>query len=248
MTAQHPNRRPGRPKGQVNSVRTEGTSSARVGDSARTIRTIGTFSVAGRDSGIGGNYSQKCSVCNNKYIIQISELLTLGRGYKMILGALPDEVSDPESRWYLTTDMLRHHVRSNHLPLRDVALQSIITDRMEALGRSIEEHNGIVTDHVVLGRLMMDRYFGHLARNPNWVPETAAVVTVMKMFADAEKEGRQSIDTAVYNQVLAVMVEVIRSVVPNQFEEIMHRVGNNPIVQAVMKEQERQHQQALPSA
>ena len=62
--------------------------------------------------------------------------------------------------------------------------------------------------------------------------------SVMKMFADAEKEGRQAIDTTVYNQVLGVMIEVVRSVVPDHFEEIMHRVGNNPVVAAILREQQ----------
>lgn len=245
MTAQHPGRTPGRPKGSVARVSTRG-STARAGDSARVTRTIGTYGTAGRNtSNIVGNYSQKCSVCNSKYLQEIHELLLLGRGYKMILEAIP-ELNDPDSRWHLTPTMLRHHVRSNHLPLREIAIQTIYSERMEALGKAIEDHTGIVTDQVVLGRLIMDRYLTHLVKNPNWVPETAAVVSVMKMFADAEKEGRQSIDTTVYNQVLGVLIEVVRSVVPDHFDEIMHRVGNNPVVLAILRQQQQQAE--LPSA
>lgn len=240
MTAQHPGRRPGRPKGTVVQLRpATASSSARTSDSARVTRPFAPGQTSGRaNSLIGRNFRAGCAVCQSPYIIQITEGLVLHRPLRMILEALPPTVSDPEHPHYLTYDMLRHHKRMDHSSLRDLHLDMIYTERAQALGRTMEDAESLALDHVILGRVMMDRYFTHLIENPHWVPETAQVVAVMKMFADAEKEGRQSIDTAVYNQVLGVMIEVVRSVVPDHFEEIMHRVGNNPVVAGILREQQ----------
>lgn len=244
MTAQFPGRKPGRPKGQIDSVKTRG-STTRVGDSARVTRSVATYEIAGRSVVLGGNLSARCSVCKNKYIFEVQEQLLLMRGYPAILASLPEEVRDPESQWHLTVDMLKHHVKAGHLPSRDVAVQTIMTDRMQALGKAIETHHGVMTDHVVLGRTVINRYFEFLMKNPNFVPEPAQVTAMVKMFAEAEQQQAQSLDASVYNQVIGVMVEVIRSVAPDSFDEIMHRVSSNPILLAIMEQQKQQQAAAL---
>lgn len=239
MTAQFPGRGPGRPKGQVDSIKTQG-STTRVGDSARVTRSVATYEIAGRSVVLGGNLSQRCSVCKNKYIFEIQEQILLQRGYPVILASLPEEVRDPESQWHLTIDMLKHHVKAGHLPARDVAVQTIMSDRMQSLGKAIESYHGVMTDHVVLGKTVINRYFEFLIKNPDFVPEPAQVTAMVKMFSDVEQQQAQSLDASVYNQVIGVMVEVVRTVAPDRFDEIMHRVSSNPIITAIMEQQRQQ--------
>lgn len=231
-------KKPGRPKGQTFDIKTRGSSALTTGDSSRVHRTIATYEMAGRES-IHGKWTPRCRVCNHRDLLSINEMLLFTHGHKLIIEMLPEDVRDPDSRWYLTSDMIRHHQRAGHLPTREIAIQTMIDDRMQQLGKSIENFHGVAADHVITGRLMVTRFYEHLAKNPNWVPDTGSVVSVMKMFADAEKSQQQSVDTAAYNQVLAVMIEVIQSVVPDRYEEILHRVSNNPIIAAIAREQQQ---------
>lgn len=229
----------GRPPGSTFNV-IGGGAGARTSDSARGMRAIGSGTIAGRDATRLDRSSAKCAVCNSPHIVRISEMFLLGHGPKLIMKSLPTEVSEEGHPHHLTVHMLKHHFRSNHMVQANaIATKVILEDRMEQLGLVVEEFEGLVADRVVISRVMMQRYYEALVTNPNWVPAASDVIQVMKLYGEIEAKEATSIDTAAYNQVIGVLIEVIKSVAPEKFDEIMHRVSTNPLVMAIAHDHER---------
>jgi hypothetical protein len=136
--------------------------------------------------------------------------------------------------------MLVSHMQAGHLPAKQVAVNAIISDRMQQLGKAIEDGESIVLDHVILGRLQMDRYFTGLAKG-EVIPSTSEIIQVMKMFAQIEAaQTAPTVDTAVYNQVISVMIDAVKAVAPDEFDIIMHRVSENPVIKGLMVERQKQ--------
>jgi hypothetical protein len=242
MTTDRPKKR-GRPTGSTFDVRPATASSdvRRAGDSARVVRLPVAASISGGRS-LHFEYSHKCKVCNSPWILEITEMLCCSRGYQMILKSLPSEVRDEESEWHLTTRQLRYHVEQGHIPREGILQDALVTDRLKSLGQSIEEMVDSAADHVLMHRMNLVRQYEFMAKNPNALPSDTQVLASLKFFADAEEKKGATLDASAYNTVISVMIEVIKSVAPDRYDEIISRVSENPVLRAIQIQRDSQEQ------
>ena len=175
--------------------------------------------------------SHKCRVCRSPHRALIDQQLLYSRGYKAILRMLPPEALEGDEP--ITTASIKNHCNSGHTTVRVRAANLAAEERAKEIGLSLEDTDATIVDFMTLGRAMMDRYYQHL-QDGEVVPSGSEVVQVMRMFSALEAMGGGSVDSLAYLQALQVVLDAIRSVVPDRFDEIMARVRTSPVMQGII--------------
>lgn len=175
---------------------------------------------------------KKCRVCQSPYRFDIEKKLLAGVGQKTIAEQLPEENNYGDER--ITPKHISNHIHAqpSHCLPRVAALQLLVDARQQQLGRNAEDAVGFLADYYIAGNMMIQTYFERLM-NGHELPSGGEVVSLIKLFADMDRETKGGLDTAAYNQLFMTMLDAVRELAPGAYERIVHRVTSNPIAQAL---------------
>jgi len=179
--------------------------------------------------------SPKCRVCQSPHRSLIDRQLLYARGYKAILRMLPPDAVEGEAP--ITAASIKNHWTNGHTTVRVRAAQVAAEERAKEIGLALEDTENAVVDFITLGRSMMDSYYQAL-QDGNTIPNGSEIVQVMRMFAQLEAISGGSLDASAYQSALQVVLDAVRTVVPDRFDEIMGRIRSSPVIQGIIAQRE----------
>lgn len=189
--------------------------------------------------------SKKCRVCQSPFRSLIDRELLYSRGYVAILKLLPAEAVEGESP--ITAASIKGHWRSGHTTVRVRAAQVAAEERAKEIGLALEDSENAIVDFMTLGRSMMDTYYRAL-QDGTVLPKGSDVVQVMRLFASLEALSGGSTESAAYVSALQVVLDAVRAIVPDRFDEIMARVRMSPVIQGIMARRAQEASAAIEVA
>jgi hypothetical protein len=200
-------------------VTTEPVSAGRVG------RSLIAYRIAGREYPM--TVVSQCKVCMSPHRFDIEKELVSGRTYKKIAEGLPDGA---EISWRNVKD----HFRNNHLPLEVSATREIVENQAEAMGKSIEDHNGTLVDGITMASLVVQKAFERLAHG-QIAPDLKDGMAAAKFLADLGiYDGEGGMDQQAIIEAFMQYHEAAQSVMSDeQFARFGAALERNPVLNAL---------------
>lgn len=202
-------------------------------DEARTVHvpTPVEISLGGRR--YPWRHAKGCKVCNCESRFEIEEQLLIGRSYASILRGLPDQYCEG-GPLALNVQNLKDHVK-NHMPVDVTVSRAVIEQRAEEVGRALETMEGTIIDAYSVASEVMRLGFERVMKGEIKVGLDHTILAT-KMVADMDEKAAEnsSVDSAVYVQLVTLLLQHVRSVMTSeQFNDLSSAFRTDPVFSAL---------------
>lgn len=168
-----------------------------------------------------------CLTCQSSYRIEIENALLKGYSYASISRSLPQA--------QLTSDNIFDHVSRGHLPLDEHLRRVVIEQRATELGRDIQRAEGVLTDHIALARLGVQRVIERM-QTGDLDPTIADGIQFANLLLRLDEFAGESVDQQAVASSFMAFFEAAKSVMdPAQFTRFGRLLERNPVLNALSK-------------
>lgn len=183
-----------------------------------------TYRVGGREYPMRTN--RRCKVCQSPYRFDIEEALVLGRTYRRIAEALPEDAE-------LTKENIRNHYHNQHLPLDASVTREIVEARAAAVGKKIEDGVQSLVDGLTLAEVVVQKTFEAIARG-ELSPEIRDGMAAAKFLADLGQYEDGGADMGAITEAFIVYHEHAQEFMsPEQFQAFGEALDRNPVLKSL---------------
>ncbi len=196
------------------------------------------FRAGGNEVPYRKNLHPKCRVCRSPYVDDLEEFVVIkGLTYKQALSLLPPPDESIGQR-ALSVHSMSEHFGNDHLDRDLVITQSIKAERAAQLGRSLEDHAGLIVDGITLLRTVQQKTFEDIASGKQ-KPDIKEGLAAVKMLADLgeyDGGGVSGLDVQSVIDALMAYHEAAEEFLPaDSYAAFNERLMANPILQALAK-------------
>jgi hypothetical protein len=177
----------------------------------------------------------QCHTCMSPYRLEIERYLIEGHSYQGIADTVAGWPVKPNQRWRHPVAVgIRHHVVSKHMPLGPTAERALIEQRSQEIGRSLEDYQSSLVDHVAANQIVIQRGMARMASGA-LEPSMSDLMTAIRNQQAIEQAAEGGVDSAAWQEALVAYMEVAQKFIP---AELLHAYGNalsqHPVLRAMM--------------
>jgi hypothetical protein len=178
-----------------------------------------------------------CKTCQSPHRMAIENELLQARSYTSIAKSL--EGLDAGHLGHPSPEGISDHVKRGHIPLPVSAKRRLIERRAKDIGRSIEESEESLADHVTLAQMVVTRGYERLVSG-EIEPNLTEALAAGKFLHEVEKSVGGGVDESAWRDTLMVYLEVSRQFIPQEkWAEFSRSVGSHPVIKAMVEAQQK---------
>ena len=168
-----------------------------------------------------------CLTCQSPYRVEVENALLKGYSYASIARSIPQ--AD------LTANNIFDHVSKGHMPLDEHLRRAVIEDRAQELGRDIQRAEGVLTDHIALARLGVQRVIERMQMK-EIEPGISDGIQFASLLLRLDEFAGETVDQQAVASSFMVFFEAAKSVMdPAQFARFGKLLERNPVLSALSK-------------
>jgi hypothetical protein len=187
----------------------------------------------------GQQYPRKtvsqCHTCMSPYRLEIERYLIEGHSYQGIATTVGGWPVKPNQRWgHPAAIGIRHHVERKHMPLGPTAERALIEQRSKEIGRSLEDYQSSLVDHVAANQIVIQRGMARLAAG-SLEPSMSDLMTAIRNQQAIEQAAEGGVDSATWQEALVAYMEVAQKFIPAEMlNSYGQALSQHPILRAMM--------------
>lgn len=191
------------------------------------------YRVGGREYPLKTN--PNCYVCNSPHRVQIEEGVLKGYSYASVARGLPDRT--PDEVIQIQPRHISDHVKNRHLPMDLVVRRAIMEERATQIGKSIEDAETAIIDHIGFARLGLQRVVERMAAGeikPSMQDGIEFAKILLKLDEIMGDQG--GVDQQVIFRGFLSYMQAIQGVcTPDQVREIGKRISRDPVIRGLLQ-------------
>lgn len=186
--------------------------------------------------------SPKCSVCQSLFRLQIENELILGRSYRGILRDI--ENLDHGGRRVPSVASLARHAQ-DHLPINKAVERRLIERRAKAMGKSIEDDEGSIIDHITVAEMTLQKGFEKLQKGQMDLQPSDVMAAAKFLYSVEKDHSGDELNAQITQEALMEYMRITMQYVPrDQIEHFREDLRTSPVLRALAdKQREAQRQQ-----
>lgn len=187
----------------------------------------------------------QCRTCQSPYRLEIEQAICSGASYaaaaEVVEGRAPGRLPHPSS------DNVKAHVASKHMPLGATFQHALIAERAKEIGKSLETGSASLVDYVTANRAVIQSGMDRIAKG-ELQPNMSELLTAIRIEHTVQSANGDGLDTEAWQEALIAYMDVATRFIPHDaLPEYGRALAKHPILRALVSGEKQVLQGSLES-